>query len=102
MVVKAVVLEKSPLPERRVRLLWGGRVCRLDHLWVQLQRRRAVGLSMVWGRGSAGCAGARPQGQPAVRGGQGGIRSGEEGVVQARQPENIERRWVLAAALERV
>ena len=24
---------------------------RLDHLWVQLQRRRAVGLSMVWQKG---------------------------------------------------
>ena len=50
------------------------------------------------GAGSAGCAGARPQGQPAVQGGQGGVSSGEEGVVQARQPENIERRWALAAA----
>ena len=38
-VVKAVVLEKSPLPERRVRLFWGGRVCRQD------QRVPAQGVS---------------------------------------------------------
>lgn len=31
-------------------------------------------------------------------GGHSGSREGAEGVVQARQPENIERRWVLAAA----
>src|SRR3989344_1368301 len=33
---------------------------RLDHLWVQLQRRRAAGLSMVWGWVGGGWAGARP------------------------------------------
>jgi hypothetical protein len=38
-VVKAVVLEKSPLPERRVRLFWSGRVCRRD------QRVPAQGVS---------------------------------------------------------
>src|SRR3989344_2382101 len=33
---------------------------RLDHLWVQLQRRRAVGLSMAWGWVGRGWAGAHP------------------------------------------
>jgi len=38
-----------------------------------------------------------------TRSGHGGNRQGAEGgVVQARQPENIEGRWVLAAALEQV
>jgi hypothetical protein len=36
-------------------------------------------------------------------GGNGGSRElAKEGMVQARQPENIEGRWVLAAALERI
>lgn len=33
---------------------------RLDHLWVQLQRRRAVGLSMAWGRGGKGSRAVAP------------------------------------------
>ena len=64
---------------------------------VQLQRRRAVGLSMVWGQGSAGCAGARPQSQPAVQGSQGGVSSGEEEWFKPDNPKH-RRRWALAAA----